>query len=1037
MATYVPGSQIYAREFEPFTPDYKFLSSVLDIRQDRYDTNYKQLSDLYGRVVYADLSREDTKQMRDQYADQLVPKIQQISGMDLSLRQNVDAAKGLFKPFYEDDLIVKDLVYTKEFKKNISLAQAFKDSDNREQRKKYWDTGMQYLSYQIEDFKSADRDKALKQGLPTYVENVDLMDISMKLLKEAGFEDVEIDIPSKDGAWIIREKNGQQQVPGAYNFLQKTLLEDPRIIDAYRASGYVQSRSYAQQGVEAGKFGSISEGQNAWAREQLADLAARNSKANEIIKAQFKDALNTKENWENFEKNEGVIPGSPEAKAMMDALENYEKTKGALQRNEQDLDTIDNTEENDDLLNKAYNLLMSYNISSDILGAAQAYSMRDYSRTMEANPYKKMEVQHKYDMLKIEQQHLNKLAEIDHKAKVDPSTKEGALANLVNAIFPGMTGVGSDATQYESVTDAIERNAEDAAKFANKTLEEQVDFITNIDKLSKTGRSVQGTDFNRMTIKLTDGKDFTGSLDQVRQELLRKDENGRLVNQSAISTLYSNAKQTLESLPETNPSAFKSEAYVSAVNRLEGITARQSMSAEYEKTYNRVLAENFDRVRTMTGVKGISDINESIENGVPSIVSSQGYGVGGSWGDDQENKTTITRINPKLLSKQEFTDLYISKVRAGQIKNLDSDAYMSTRTEYNFSAGMVSRGPDGPDYPKRRVRYFDIEAATEEAGELYDAQYSVLNKSINEGFNTDAAGGQRVTQPFSADAFYRGIGLENMNASDLFTYKGYQETFSLSSLSNPGTVDMLTNMVRQYNETPSQNRIIIPTGSGAEFTEETDTSAAYLFDQTLGGAKRAMLNPDAAASKAFSFDVVYNPVKNVGDKSYASYTIRMPREQVKQFADAPDTRGKITAEISTSDIPKYSEITMYIPMEQDMNPRAAGNYNFSAVEVQMNLSDDNTYNFNLLSETGGSFKIFKDNGVYYSTMEMMSVDPKTGLFKSQGVMSPEPILDANNNPVQKNQLDAAAAHYRRIMEERSKRNISQQSVFKKQNNITQ
>ena len=66
MATYVPGSQIYARETQPFTPDYKFLSNVLDVRQDRYDTNYKQLSDLYGRVVYADLSRQDTTEMRDQ-----------------------------------------------------------------------------------------------------------------------------------------------------------------------------------------------------------------------------------------------------------------------------------------------------------------------------------------------------------------------------------------------------------------------------------------------------------------------------------------------------------------------------------------------------------------------------------------------------------------------------------------------------------------------------------------------------------------------------------------------------------------------------------------------------------------------------------------------------------------------------------------------------------------------------------------------------------------------------------------------------------
>jgi hypothetical protein len=1035
MATYVPGSQIYAREFEHFTPDYKFLSNVLDIRQDRYDTNYKQLSDLYGRVVYADLSRDDTRQIRDQYSEQLSPKIQQISGMDLSLRQNVDAAKGLFKPFYEDDLIVKDLVYTKEFKNNVQLAQAFKESDDLAQRKKYWDTGMQYLSFQMEDFKSADRDKALKQGLPTYVENVDLMDISMKLLKEAGFEDVEIDIPSPDGAWIIREKNGQQQVPGAYNYLQKTLLEDPRVIDAYRASGYVQSRSFAEKGIQAGQYATVAEGQNAWAKETLSDLAKRNSAANEIIKKQFSEALSAKDNWENYQKSEGIIPGSPEEKSMISALENYQKLGGALQRNEEDLRRLDNTEEGDDLLNKAYNLLMSYNISSDILGAAQAFSMRDYSRTMEANPYKKMEVQHKYDMAKVEQQHINRLKEIDHKAKVDPSTQQGALANLVKALFPGMTGVGSDVTKYESVEDAIARNTEDAAKFANKTLEEQVAFITNIDKLNKTGKSVQGNDVNRMTIKLADGKDFTGSYDQVRNELLRKDESGNLVNQSAISNLYTSSKQTLEKLPEINPSASKSEAYINAINRLEGITSRQSISLDYEKTYNKVLAENFDRVLAITDAKGVKSVTEAIKNGVPSIIKSEGYGVGGSWDEGAEDIKTY-RKNPKLLSKQEFIDSYISKVKAGKINGLDSDAYVETRTEYDFSAGMVVRTADGMDYPKKRVTSFNTAAARKEAEELYNEQYAILNTSINEGFNTNSAGGARVTQPFSADAFFRGVPLDNMNASDLFTYRGYQETFSINNL-NPSSVDMLKNLVKQYNETSSQQRIILPTGSGAEFSEETDAAAAYIFDQTLGDTKRSMLNPDAAASKAFSYDIVYNPVKNIGDKSYASYTLRIPRSQVEEYASKPDRIGNITTEISTSAIPQYSEITMFIPQENDLNPRAAGNYNFSAVDVQMNLSDDNTYNFNLLSGTAGSFKIFKDNGVYYNTMELLALNPKTGLFETQGIQPPREILGTDGNPIQKNQLDAAAAHARRALAERSTLNIADELRWKKQNGITQ
>ena len=109
MAIYIPGVKDYIPQVKTFTPDYKFLSNVLDKRQDRYDTNYQQLNNIYGKVVYADLSRADTQAKRDQYSKDLVPKLKQISGLDLSLGQNVDAAKALFKPFWDDEQIVRDL----------------------------------------------------------------------------------------------------------------------------------------------------------------------------------------------------------------------------------------------------------------------------------------------------------------------------------------------------------------------------------------------------------------------------------------------------------------------------------------------------------------------------------------------------------------------------------------------------------------------------------------------------------------------------------------------------------------------------------------------------------------------------------------------------------------------------------------------------------------------------------------------------------------------------------------------------------------
>jgi len=1040
MATYVPGSQTYAREIEPFTPDYKFLSNVLETRQDRYDTNYKQLSDLYGRVVYADLSRDDTKQIRDQYAQQLTPKIQQISGLDLSLRQNVESARGLFKPFYEDDLIVKDLVYTKEFKKNVQLAQVYKNSDNSEQRKKYWATGMQYLNYQLQDFKEADRDKALAQGLPTYVENVDLMAMSTQILKDAGFGDVEIDIPDPNGYWIIREKNGKQQVPGAYNFLQKTLLEDPRVIDAYRASGYVDSRNYAQKGLDSGQFSSVLEGQTAWARERIADLAQRNATANEIIQKQFNESLEAKENWENYQKTSGITPESDEAKAMAQALEEHDRNTGALQRNQETLEKIDaiNLDEDEDLLNKAFNLLMNYNLSSDILGAAQAYSMRDYSRTLTANPYKLKEVQHRYDMAKINQQHLNRLAEIKYKAQVDPENAETAVANLVSQIFgDGLGQMTPFSTQYEEgVEDIVTRNAEDAAAFARETVSQQIDFITSVDQLSKEGRPVQGTQYGRMSITLSNGEEFTGTYDQVKTQLL-KDENI-----SAVDSAFGSAVQYYsDQLPTKNPNAIvkngqANESFIAVDQMYNTIQGRLNASIGYEQMLNKVTADNWNLL-----VDGRYDqtLSKNLDGGIPQIMLKRGNG-----------KDEMVR-----LSEEDYVNLYVERAKNKQISSKDyyeGQGYKEKDGSYKYTYAtmlpeFVAEGFDEfmtwatSDLP-RPLQYdgviFNMVEAANDAREQYSIQNKALNNTFNEYYNTQA-GGARIFQPFSADAFFRGVDLKDMTSSELFTYRSYEETFNVNTIgSDQDAAMMLKNAVTQYNMTPEQERqFYIGNDPTTMNDSEKVKDAAYIQSQIFRDMKNAMLNPKAAASKDLMFDISYNPMVTVDGKEYASYTFRSSHDYISNFAGATKGAGSgnPTQVLTGLEIPEFTSITMLFPQEQDLNPRKAGAYNFSSVDMSMKLSEDNAYNFNTYKDKAGSFKVFENNGAYMVAMDMMKFDPKTGNFVNVGTMSPEYIVDEEGVPVGKHNLDNYVNSYQLIMMEKFRKNLEEESAWKRENGI--
>ena len=253
MATYIPGAKSYLPDFKPFTPDFKFLSNALDVRTDKYETNYKQLNDLYGKVVYADLSRGDTNEVRNQYANQLAPRLEQIASMDLSLAQNVDAAKAVFLPFFENDLVVKDMVATDQYRKELKFANRLLNSNDPDVRDKYWDVGIRAMEYQMQDFIDASPDKALQMSIPKYVQNVNLAKRSEEILKESGYGEMESIEWSPDGRYIIKTTGGAQVAAPAYELLQSQLLSDPRVMQAYYTDAYVQMRDYVDNGMNEGR----------------------------------------------------------------------------------------------------------------------------------------------------------------------------------------------------------------------------------------------------------------------------------------------------------------------------------------------------------------------------------------------------------------------------------------------------------------------------------------------------------------------------------------------------------------------------------------------------------------------------------------------------------------------------------------------------------------------------------------------------------------------------------------------------------------
>jgi hypothetical protein len=175
MATYLQGVTDYIPEFQPFQPDLNFYGNVLQTKQTQYDSNWKAINNIYGQYFYADLTRENNIEKKDELLKQIDFNLKRVSGLDLSLDQNVQQATQVFKPFYTDDLLMKDMAWTKNYVTDRQRGLALKNSKNKEDQGMYWDTGIRYMDYMREDFKKVSDEESLTFGNATYTPYVNSM----------------------------------------------------------------------------------------------------------------------------------------------------------------------------------------------------------------------------------------------------------------------------------------------------------------------------------------------------------------------------------------------------------------------------------------------------------------------------------------------------------------------------------------------------------------------------------------------------------------------------------------------------------------------------------------------------------------------------------------------------------------------------------------------------------------------------------------------------------------------------------------------
>jgi hypothetical protein len=246
MATYIQGVPAYVPQFQPYQPDLNFESGLLQQKQTQYDTNWKALNNVYGQYFYADLTRDPNIKKKEDLMKNIEFNLQRISGLDLSLSQNVDQAMQVFKPFYEDNVLMKDMAWTKTKNAQRSYGLSLKNDPDKNKSKMYWNDGIKAIDYLTDEFKNSSDEESMSFGNVTYTPYRHVMREALALAKESGISK-ETPSFSEDGRWMYQTKNGEQIMEPLSKLFEAELGSDPGIQDVFRTMAYVKRKDYVEE----------------------------------------------------------------------------------------------------------------------------------------------------------------------------------------------------------------------------------------------------------------------------------------------------------------------------------------------------------------------------------------------------------------------------------------------------------------------------------------------------------------------------------------------------------------------------------------------------------------------------------------------------------------------------------------------------------------------------------------------------------------------------------------------------------------------
>ena len=405
MATFIPQVQGAVAKVEAFQPDWDFMQGWLETKQGQYNSGLAQLNSVYSTLKQLPLTLDENIKKRDDFFLNADSQIKRLAGTDLSLNQNIMAAKNVFNPLATDEGLLEDFNITSQAYAVMRTANNFLKSSDESVRARYNPISSQFAALKLEEYKMSSPERRAQiaaQGVQ-YVDNVNVLERATQIADKLKLKFTAPLGMSNDGAYDITGTNGDL-ILGTLDASFRSILEnDPLVGNYIRQKGYVAVQSELQSRAKE-------IGYDAAQQEAIAKYV-NNPAFMQGLQSDLQDntrALNglhsEKQQAEEQIESEGVVPGSDAHKRYLDILKNIEVLEGANSNLQNTIQQVQAGTYDPKLENAYYNVGIT-SLRSDIRNSAEILSMRDAEIKRTPNEYYKMRKEHQYRVAELDHQH--------------------------------------------------------------------------------------------------------------------------------------------------------------------------------------------------------------------------------------------------------------------------------------------------------------------------------------------------------------------------------------------------------------------------------------------------------------------------------------------------------------------------------------------------------------------------------------------------------------------------------------------------------